>query len=309
MADPERRRPIEVRPTIREPFTYPGGNVPNFPQYTLDATQGWASSVPFSAERIDALEPYPDELKLYLTWLTEHTREDKERVGAIYRANERKNLDLLPQGSWLRQRNASGMNTCQLASSINAFRFLGIFDPSLHTEARFIQELGGNLRRDYAREHPAGATSVDLVRVISVLAPQVNLRGTNSVADILEAVENGAAAIIPVPHEQHVVLIPPGHRLRRGTNGQLEVQVADSLRDRERFIPVDSLIQSEITPQVNTDFYENSVVILEIQGSIRIQPSENLRHERRPIALVEKPQRKPIRLVEKPYRKPIRLLE
>lgn len=128
---------------------------------------------------------------------------------------------------------------------------------------------------------------------------------------MLRAIENGASVMFPLT-SNHEALIPPGHRIRRGINDVHEVQVADPLLSQPRYIPVDSLIRSEITVVEDPERTENSVLILErgIQtlsaGQERTQAAP-----RSPITTIRMEGRQPVRTIttEQPPRKPIKTIK
>lgn len=211
--------------------------------------------------------------------------DDLNQLEEIYNQNRNREINPLPIGSWFRQRNAMGMWTCQFVSAINALQFLGVYDSNIHTEERFIEVVGG---QDFARENPRGVDGEPVARALRVLAPNVRVRTTDSIAEIVRSAINGAA--VTLPYRNHEVVTPPGYNLRR-TGREFEVQVANSLTDQPEFYPLDTLIHNDfhfnIATQPTQPIGINSILIIERKGpppirtirrsNIRTLPTEGSR--------------------------------
>ncbi len=307
--DNTERRPIITTGTVEyRPYSYPSTDVPAYPDDILAATEQWASRVTESFLRLDVFARRQDteSKRLYLTWLTQRTLDEQTQVEELFQGLPSRPVDPLPQGSWQQQRN-EGMFTCQIASAANGLNFLYPRNPRPYTERDIIEALGG---QRYVAEHANGAETGDVARALRTLSPHIRTRRTNSVAEMLRAAENGAAVMFPIT-SNHEALIPPGHRLRRGINGVLEVQVADPLSSQPRYIGVNGLIRSEITVVEDPDRIENSVLIMEKGIQTVTSAQEGIRTvQRTPITTVRTGVQQPIRTVstEQPSRKPIKTI-
>lgn len=184
--------------------------------------------------------------------------DERRLIEAFYNENRDRTVVPLARGSWSRQRYAYGMWTCEFANAINALRFLGEYNPRVHTEESFIDVLGG---REFARQNPHGCLTEEVIKSIQALAPGVKVRGTGSVAEMLRAAADGAAVMFPYS-TNHEALIPPGFQLRRGTRG-FEVQVANPLRDDTEFRLVEDLLAGEIINTPHNILASNHVLIIE----------------------------------------------
>lgn len=277
MADPERSG-IRMSEGYQgsPPFRYPApGIFIRHPETTLAQTEAWVSGIRSAWVIFGTwLNGRPDQESKdrLLNWLTNVEQTETRRVEEFFNRNQRPVTPLQP-GSWLRQRNVYGLQTCQVASAINALRFLGVYDPIRHTEERFVAAIG----RDTSGQFETG----DIVRVLPTLAPEVSFRRSNSVAEMVEASANGAAVMFPYSNN-HEALIPPGFQLRRGTRS-IEVQVANSLSDYAEFLPIERLIRSEIIMSQDPERIENSVLIIERPQSSGIRTVDT---QRRPITIV-----------------------
>lgn len=247
------------------PFRYPGGIRQHFSDEQLAETETWLRKVNIVWAGIYGyyLQGLPDEesKKQLLTYYTSRAHTEARLVDGFFAANQNRRVESLVAGSWFMQRNAYGMNTCQFASAINALRFLGAYNPQIHTEEAFINALGG---RRYAINQQSGAETWDIERVLPSLAPAVKFRRSNSVSEMIKAAADGAAVMFPYSND-HEALIPPGFNLRRDVNGGLEVQVANSLSFYPEYLSTDRLIKSEITTAIDLDTLQNqnSVLIIE----------------------------------------------
>lgn len=138
-----------------------------------------------------------------------------------------------------------------------------VYNPQAHTEEAFINALEGGR---FAVSHPNGAETWDIESVLPTLAPTVIFRRSNSVSEMIKAAADGAAVMFPYSND-HEALIPPGFQLRRGIDGKLEVQVANSLSPYPEYLSVDRLIRSEITIAIDPNLVGNSVLIIEKASS------------------------------------------
>ncbi len=276
MIGPDNTQPIPMT-TIsggeNEPYIYPGRDIPAFSDASLADTEHWANGAIDSRQQLLSFSNHNDAegRRLYLTWLTQRVSDEQSRVEQLYQSLPERPVDPLPSGSWQTQRN-EGMWTCQIASAVNALNFLYPLNPQPFTERVIIEALGG---QTYLATHQRGAATGDIARALATLTPYIRTRRTNSVSEMLQAVENGAAVMFPISHN-HEALIPPGHRLRRGVNGRLEVQVADPLSTQQRYVSVDELIRSEITVAEDPGIVENSTLIIE-KGITTVDAGEGIR--------------------------------
>ncbi len=248
------------------PFRHPSGIRPHFSEDQLAETAGWLRKVQMVWGRAygNYLEGRPDEesrIQL-LTWYTQRVETETREVKDFFASNLGRRLNAVVPGSFFLQRNACGMNTCQIASAINGLRFLGVYDPNRHSEEAFIDALGGS---DFARTHSEGAETWDVERILPNLVPEVRLRRSNSVSEMLRAAADGAAVMFPYDNK-HEALIPPGFQLRRTSDGTLGVQVVNPLNAYPEFLPVDELVKSEITCAIDPSRTPNSVLIIERVG-------------------------------------------
>lgn len=258
------------------PFEYPHGIFIHHPEATIAQTEAWVGHVRQAWSYFGSwLQGRPDQGSKYklLNWLTNLEQTQSRLVGEFFDRNQRPVTPLQP-GSWLGQRNVYGIQTCQVVSAINALRFLGLYDPNRHTEEDFVAALGPPQSGQYETR--------DIARVLPTLAPEVRFRRSNSVAEMVEAAANGAAAMFPYSND-HEALIPPGFQLRRSAGGNIEVQVANSLSNYAEFLPIERLIRSEIIMSQDPNSIENSVLIIEgpQPSGIRTVPTQ-----RRPITIV-----------------------
>ncbi len=245
------------------PFRYPGGIRQLFSNTQLAETETWLRKVNIVWAGVygNYLQGRPDEesrIQL-LTWYTQKAETEARSVENFFVSNQRGRLDTLTSGSWFKQRNAYGMNTCQFASAINALRFLGVYNPQVHSEEGFIEALGG---RGFAVNYQNGAETWDVEKVLPTLAPTVRFRRSNSVTEMLKASAAGGAVMFPYDNG-HEALIPPGFQLRKTLGGILQVQVANPLNAYPEFLPVERLIKSEISTAIDTSYDSNSVLIIE----------------------------------------------
>lgn len=173
---------------------------------------------------------------------------------------------LSPVGEFVRQTNPYDMNTCWLASADNALRsVLGeSYDPNKHGELALVNNLGGE---SYANANKRGANVNQTLRAIRNNAPELSVRRTNSVNEILQAVERGAAVVLPLTAPRnageigHVGAIQPGQRVRKGADGELEVQVIDPMLNNPKFVPVRSLIRDTgVVSAGDPDFYLGLII-------------------------------------------------
>lgn len=299
-----------------QPFRYPEVHIPQYTPDQLSETERWVTRVdPLWGHRSYSswLRGIPDaESKRHLlTYYTEKALTEDRLAEEFFAENPQRRAEPLAPGSWVRQRNIYGLYTCQIASAINALRFLGLYDPTRHTEQAFLEQLGGQA---YARNYNGVETS-SIAGILPTLAPDISLRRSNSVREILEAASNGAAVMIPYNIYMgmgHEGVIPVGWQLRRNGRGALEVQVANSMSDTPEFFSVRSLIRSEVTVVLNPETEENSVLIIERTTPQIESDSTEPNRVRQPIRSVPKAQpiRRGIRSVKKeepsPERRPIR---
>ena len=244
------------------PFQYPRpGNIPLFSGEALVETERWVDRTLAGSAHLFTYKGAGDldSKRLYLTWLRIRARDELTGVEQLYESLHGRPIDPLHAGSWQLQQDEGGMFTCQLASAANALNFLYPANPSPCTESDIFRMLGG---QQFANANPRGVEAADITRTLQILAPHIRTRRTNSVIEMLRAVENGAAVMFPISNI-HEALIPPGHRLGRNESGSLYVQAADPMSTMPRNVLVDSLIRSEITVVDDPERIENNVLILE----------------------------------------------
>ncbi|MBI2601197.1 hypothetical protein HYW42_04530 [Candidatus Daviesbacteria bacterium] len=149
------------------------------------------------------------------------------------------------------QADPFGMDSSVFASAENAIRHLlgEGFNHSRHAEGALIAALGGSR---YATEHQRGGSIKELLSALSLQAPEIRFRETNSLADILQNVEEGAVAILPINdctigprgvETGRIGFILPGRRVRRTSDGNLEVQIVDPSIGRAVYKSVQDIIR------------------------------------------------------------------
>lgn len=194
----------------------------------------------------------PEEKEQYLVMIAQKVRQQRKLLDETYP----RSLMYVPgfyggvEGmDWEKQRTDLGMNTCQFAAVGNALRSLGVYDEERHSEEAFIRHLGGDTYVKSVRDaNLIGASTGDVVRTLRELCPEVQVERTDSVHAILQAVQEGAAAVVPLlSRPSHVGSIPPKDRVSRNTYGQLYVPVVDPLSGVNDNFPIERLIKSDIT--------------------------------------------------------------
>lgn len=166
------------------------------------------------------------------------------------------------KAAWERQKNTAGILTCYIASVGNALRALGVYDRNRHSEEAMIRLLGAaQFIEKVRRSTQIGADTGDIEKLLEILAVEegITFQQTASVADLLQSVEKGGAAILGIG-PGHAGAIQPGERVFRQV-GELMVQVIDPLSG-ERHIPVENLIKSEITFTKVSGEYMSTAFIL-----------------------------------------------
>ncbi len=238
----EARAPIRI--TRPEPIS----------QQDLEETKGWADRNQLGYIVLENARTQGNEEQL-LRGITARVRREEQVINERYQIVAPLS-DAGQRGvDWELQSNP-GMFTCQLTSAANGLRALGIYDSNRHRDQDFIKSLGGE---DYVRTHREGASQTDISRALQNLAPETTSRYSNSFNEIIRAVENGAAAIVPLG-PGHVGTIMPGNRVTRSANGTLQVQVLDPLRGPIQ-IPVDNLIKSDITVAISPN--QSPAIVIE----------------------------------------------
>ena len=264
MAPPDRRITI-LNPGMMVPppdFFWPGGGPrPQYSEREIQATRRWVEETKAGRDILLRYRNSPANRDHYLSWVTYHVASEQQRFTFFSTANRNKVFAPLRLGSWERQRNALGMNTCVIASTINALRLIGLYDPTMHTEEAFIGVLDQRVQRNFAGFYRMGMSIQHLAVALSHLAPRVMIRGSNSLTEMLTAAQNGGAVLF-APTPAHEALIPPGHQLRRGMGEDFDVQYADPASAYPSFIPVEQLIRSQISVVPSGDF-TNAFMILE----------------------------------------------
>lgn len=190
---------------------------------------------------------------------------------------------LSPVGEIHRQQNNWGMNTCTFASAENALHSLlgNRFDPIKYSERALLEAVGGE---QYARTHQTGSNLWTANNALeqSLRGTEFITRGSDSLPEILQEVENGAAAIVPfyiggpatvegtgIPG--HVGTILPGSRVRRNPQGNLEVQIIDPLSGTATFRTIEQLIRNAGLSGVSDPFSEGYRPALIIKkSSVRV---------------------------------------
>lgn len=250
------------------PFPYPGGARPVYSPAELTAAETWIANTGATGAaallHVFGRSSDLDSKRNVAVYYEERARRQEAGVETFFQGLPQRPIPAIPAGSWDVQRNTDGMYTCQIASAINALRQLGLYDPANHTERRFIEELGG---REFVAANRGGFEMRQLIPALQQLAPHIRVRRSNSVLEMLSAGEHGAAVMYPFSNG-HEALIPPGRRMRRNqTDGQLEVQIINSLYGSRNidFVKVANLVRSEITlaDTPGVDHQENNVLIIE----------------------------------------------
>lgn len=209
----------------------------------IEETKKWVAGFQQGSALLPREAQEPDLVKTELEKIAYAIRRETKALNDKYSGTL---PPLAPLPSWQVQTNPQGMFTCQFASAGNALRALGVYDQNRHSEQAFID---AQHSPGYARNHQNGANSGEVMKALGELAPEVEFRRSNSVSEILNAVENGAAVII-LPDPAHAALIPPGSRVSRDAQGKLAVQTIDPIRG-ERMLPLEDLLKSDITISVN----------------------------------------------------------
>ncbi|MBI2021944.1 hypothetical protein HYS93_03675 [Candidatus Daviesbacteria bacterium] len=233
----------------------------------LARTEAWVRTITMGYVALESGLSGPQK-ESFLRTISRRVSEQYRQIRAKYGTG---NLSLDHPGTegrdWALQTNP-GMLSCQFASVGNALRGVGLYNPTRHSEQPLINALGG---RAYADSHRDGTTIDDAVRALRTISPEIKTRASNSVADILQAVENGAAAVVFIDRN-HVGTIMPGRRVYRERNGDIGIQVIDPARGI-RYANIDSLIRSDITVADQPRFAP--VIIIERPTSpkpIRVKP-------------------------------------
>ncbi len=253
-----------------EPLRKPGGvdrtptpNIPLTPQQQRDqSVQQEIIITPedleaVTSEQLQETEDWARNWVEYDTLPSDRSEERKKEILSTWAAKAQKDRRLIgekyagslpplsPTGQenvdWKKQTNP-GMFSCQLASVGNALRFLGVYNDSRDSELEMLNLLGGQA---YTDVHPEGADTVGIKDNVLSKIPQITFAGGTSLFNILDAVEKGAAVVVPLD-PSHVGVIPPGQRVTRTATGELQVQVVDPLSG-VRLIPVENLIRTGIT--------------------------------------------------------------
>lgn len=206
----------------------------------LEQTETWAIAWEYAWPDISRGQSELHKETVLAQW-AKRVRQEKERILTRYQG-DLPVLSPIREGEKLQRQSNPGMWSCQFASAGNALRILGVYDPSRHSEQALINVLGGE---KYAQENPHGATPKQLVWALKQAAPEVSAEAVNSVYGILQAVESGAAAIVPVS-PNHVALIPPGNRVFIRPSGERWVHVVDP-QEGVTAVPLEHLILSQIT--------------------------------------------------------------
>ncbi|QQG43283.1 MAG: hypothetical protein HYW45_03710 [Candidatus Daviesbacteria bacterium] len=268
--------PTTPRPPIRvsapEPIT----------QAELDETREWVEKQNVGNWALTVARGGGYEERV-LRRIAEHAREEQRIANELYLYTFP--LDEVGQRGidWELQTNPD-MLTCQFASAGNILRALDVYDSNKHKEENFVNYLGG---KEYSSTHRGGAIPSDVERALEHLAPEVATRRSNSVSQILGAVENGAGVIVPLG-PGHVGAIMPGNRVTRGPDGNLQVQILDPIQG-PILVPMVDLIRSDITVPATSS--ESSAIIIEKAISlispdeIRLEPA----HQPTPTPVPERP--------------------
>lgn len=99
------------------PFRYPGNGIrPYFTEQQLAETASWVRHVTAAWGGSNGLhlQGQPDEeskIQL-LTWYAGTASREARLVDEFFAANQNRRVEPLAAGSWFRQRNTYGMNTC-----------------------------------------------------------------------------------------------------------------------------------------------------------------------------------------------------
>lgn len=220
------------------------------------ATNRWINS---SSEMYEYLINYRD-------WVEETTGnivDSKELVGAISDTihnqlqhikenygNTDANSDESPLPLWEPQGKVLwDEGTCYYSAAGNALRALDLFDSSKHAEEMFIKEF------------PTGYHGLNQDKaVVKILSEVADVTKTPSMVDIIEAVQDGAAAIVDLS-PTHVGTIPPESKLFK-QDGILMIRVIDPMYG-PRNMSLLSLLRSDATVKgllEDNQYYANLII-------------------------------------------------
>ncbi len=182
-----------------------------------------------------------------LMQIAKTVKEEEQRIHDQY-GRQSRTRPAPVDAKWERQKNTAGVSTCTLASVGNALRALGKYDERLNSEEAMIRLLGGEqfLTRRRQESTTSGINTYEVGRLLKILAEKQGIvyQRTASVADLLFAVEKGAAVVLTLG-PGHAGAIQPGERVFR-QNGELWTQVVDPIAG-ERYYRVADWLKSEIT--------------------------------------------------------------